>query len=133
MQNAVMIYKYPGPYEFHGSTFDYRIIDYDDQAAVEASLKDGWRFTTDEAKKLIDPVVELAFPQAESGDPRTVAVVDAEIKAENALIREELENTPPTREELEAKAEELNISFNSKTKDSVLAEKIEEALTKVSV
>ena len=36
--------------------------------------------------------------------------------------------SPPTREELEAKATELGVKFNARTKDETLAERIKEAL-----
>ncbi len=40
-----------------------------------------------------------------------------------------LDDTPPSREELEAKATELGISFRSNTHDDTLATKIADALT----
>ena len=44
---SVMLYKHPGPHEFHGGKFDYIIVDED---AVDGAIKDGWCKTTDEAK-----------------------------------------------------------------------------------
>lgn len=41
---------------------------------------------------------------------------------------EPADNSAPTREELEAKATELNIQFDGRTTDKKLAEKIEHAL-----
>lgn len=108
--------------------FDYKVVESAEE--FEKLKLEGWRLDQFAAKNLIDPVVEIAFPQAESKDSRTVADVDTEIKAENALIAEQVDNMPPTREELEAKANELGISFTAKTKDDVLNEKINQALNK---
>jgi hypothetical protein len=38
------------------------------------------------------------------------------------------ETSPPTRDELEAKARELGVSFNKRTSDAVLLRRIEEAI-----
>jgi len=44
---TVMLYKHPGIYQMHGDYFDYIIVGDDE---VEASLKNGWVTTTEEAK-----------------------------------------------------------------------------------
>ena len=49
MRNATMVYKAPGPHPIHGAFFDYKIIDADNEAEVEAALSEGWFFTTPEA------------------------------------------------------------------------------------
>ena len=51
-------------------------------------------------------------------------VIEAAEELEEAID----EITPPTRDELEQKAKELDVSFNSRTKDETLAKRIAEAL-----
>jgi len=97
MKNATMLYKSPGPHEIHGGHFDYIIVDADQEGAIEAAKAEGWFETTTEAK--------------EAGDA---------VKAK----REAELNAPPTRAELETKANELGIKFNDKTSDKKLADLI---------
>ena len=97
MKNATMLYKCPGPHEIHGGHFDYIVVDADEEGAIEAAQADGWYPTTTEAK--------------EAGD------------AAKAKREEEL-NAPPTRAELEAKANELGLKFNDKMSDKKLADLI---------
>lgn len=47
MNNATMLYKYPGSHQIHGNSFDFIIVDEDD---VAKEKKEGWSLTTDEAK-----------------------------------------------------------------------------------
>jgi hypothetical protein len=48
---------------------------------------------------------------------------------EAALGHEQIDETsPPTRDELEAKAKELGVRFNKRTSDAVLLQRIEDAL-----
>ncbi len=129
MKNATMVYKSPGPHEIHGGNFDYKIIDADEEGALEAAKADGWCLTTDEAKESsktapIDQETTRAFPDSPI-DFRTIAEVDREIKAANAG----LDKQPPTREELETKAKELGITTQANMKDATIAKKIENALT----
>lgn len=65
-----------------------------------------------ELKALLDAGYSLTMPEAIGRDAADVSD----------------DNKPATRKELEAKAKELGIGFNWKTKDSVLAKKINEAL-----
>jgi hypothetical protein len=101
VKNATMLYKSPGPHEIHGGHFDYTIVDADEEGAVEAAKANGWFETTDEAKAAAD---------------------EAKVKREAEL------NAPPTRAELEAKANELGIKFNDKTSDKKLADLIAASL-----
>lgn len=43
---TVMLYKSPGPHQFHGGNFDYIIVE---EADVDACVADGWALTTTEA------------------------------------------------------------------------------------
>lgn len=45
---STMLYKYPGPHQIHGDTFDYCVV-MDDK--TEDALKNGWFLTTPEALK----------------------------------------------------------------------------------
>lgn len=101
MKNATMLYKCPGPHEIHGGHFDYTIVDADEEGAIDAAKADGWFETTDEAKAAAD---------------------EAKAKREAEL------NAPPTRAELEAKANELGIKFNDKTSDKKLSDLIAASL-----
>ena len=55
-----------------------------------------------------------SVPNVDATDAREISEVD--------------ESAPPTREELEEKANELGIKFDGRTTDRKLLEKIEEAL-----
>lgn len=97
---TVMLYKSPGPHKLHGVMVDYVIVD---EADVEAKLAEGWFKTTLEA--------------------------DAGQSAEEEKQEiEEDETRPPSREELEAQANELGLKFRSDIKDDTLLERINEAL-----
>ena len=102
-----MVYRSPG---FHrasgGKTFDYRGID--DAGALSAALSDGWRLTVEEA---------IAGVKAQ-------AVIKEVIEAQEAID----DVSPATRDELEQKAKELGIGFNSRTSDTVLAQRIAGAI-----
>lgn len=94
-----MLFKLGGPHEIHGGKFDYVIVnDADEQAAA---IADGWALTTQEAAA---PKQEPAAPDSKPDD------------------------APPTRAELEQKANELHIKFDGRTTDAKLAEKIDAAL-----
>lgn len=104
-----MIYKAGEMIELDVGFFDYKVVESAEE--FEKLKLEGWRLDPGTAKNLIDTAAEIAFPQAESGDHRTVADVDAQIKAENALIREQLRV-----EESEAEGNELSVTSTAKTK-----------------
>ena len=98
-----IVYRTPGPYRGpKGATYDYRGIA--DQAALQDALGGGWHLT---------------LPDAIAGlHARTVV-------AEMAEAQEAIETvTDETREALEAKAKALGVSFNWKTSDAKLIERI---------
>jgi hypothetical protein len=101
MKNATMLYKCPGPHEIHGGQFDHTIVDEDD---VEQALADGWHLTTPDAK---DAYEAAQRPQADAPP---------------------LENSPPTRDELKQKADELQLTYPANIPTAKLAEMIEHAL-----
>ena len=103
MQFPCLVYKVPGP---HG--FGYRYTGCTDEGEWKRLKELGWHATKDEAR----------------------GVLKAEEIIETAEELESLidEVSPPTRAELEAKAEELGIGFNSRTRDEVLTQRIADAL-----
>ena len=102
-----IMYRVPGPHRKpRGGTYAYRGAD--DQEAFDALLAKGWFPSYDEA------VAGKVAGKA----PKDVALVEEAIDDESA----------PTRDELETKAKELGISFNARTSDKKLAERIAEAL-----
>lgn len=102
-----IMYRVPGPHRKpRGGTYAYRGAD--DQEAFDALLAKGWFPSYDEA--VAGKVASKA--------------IKAEASVEEAIDDE----SAPTRDELEAKAKELGISFNARTSDKKLSERIAEAL-----
>jgi hypothetical protein len=100
------MYRVPGPHKKpRGGTYAYRGAA--DQAEFDELLKKGWFPSYEEA----------LWPQARK-----------EILAIPSVIGFVDEVSAPTRDELEAKAKELGVSFNGRTSDKKLAERIAEAL-----
>lgn len=98
-----IVYRTPGPYRGpKGATYDYRGIA--DQSALQDALGDGWHLTLPDA---------IAGVQA-----RAVVAEMAEAQEAIEAITEE------TREALEAKAKALGVSFNSRTSDATLIQRI---------
>jgi hypothetical protein len=96
-----IVYRTPGPHKKpRGKTYAFRSAE--DQESFDALIAKGWFASYDEAvgSKLPTKVVEEPIDE-ESG---------------------------PTRDELEAKATELGISYDGRTSDKKLAERIAEAL-----
>ncbi len=94
-----MLYKHPGKHKLHGDMFDYIIVEEDE---IEDTIAKGWSLTTTEAKSFVNEDMDLRDPA--------------------------VENTPPTRAEMETKAKELGIRFPANTKDATLLKKINEKL-----
>lgn len=98
-----MVYRVPGQHVGPaGHTYDF--LGVDDAAAMKAALASGWHRTIGDA---------IAALSAK-------AVIAEVVEAREAVA----EIDPATREELEAKAKALGVSFNARTRDSVLAERI---------
>lgn len=100
MKNATMLYKAPGPHEIHGGHFDHIIVDADEEGAIEQAQADGWFLTTPEAKAAYD----------------ATKAPEVKLPPDNLL--------PPTRDELEQKANELKLKFTAKTSDEELSKLI---------
>lgn len=102
-----IVYRTPGLHRAqNGGTFDYLGVNSQDE--LDAALADGWHRTIGEA---------FAKIEAEG--------VIAEVTEANDAIDDV---SPATRDELEQKAKELGVSFNSRTSDKVLAQRIADAL-----
>jgi len=102
-----IVYRTPGPHKKpRGKTYAYRGAA--DKAEFDALIAKGWSASYEEAiaEKRADAIIE----KAEAFEDAIDEVSDA------------------TRDELEAKAKELNVSFNARTSDKKLAERIAEKL-----
>ena len=102
-----ILYKTPGPHKKpRGGT--YKTTGDADQAEFDALLKQGW------------------FPSYEEAVAGKVAakIIEAAEAFDDAID----EVSDPTRDELESKAKELGVSFNARTSDKKLAERIAKAL-----
>lgn len=102
-----ILYKTPGPHKKpRGGT--YKTTGAADKAQFDALLKQGWAPSYEEAAagKAAEKIIEAA----EAFDDSVDDVSD------------------PTRDELEDKAKELGVSFNARTSDKKLAERIAAAL-----
>ena len=102
------LYRTPGPYRKGKGLKTYRVAGAKDQAQYDAMIANGWFQSYEEAVagKAADVIVEAAEAFEEAVD----------------------EVSGPTREELEQKAEELGVSFNKRTSNRKLAERIAAAL-----
>ena len=52
MKNETMLYKTPGEHIIEGNSFDYVLIDANDEQAYDAAIADGWALTTPEALEM---------------------------------------------------------------------------------
>ena len=95
-----LLYRTPGDHQCAGGTYSYAPAS--TQAQVEQLLDSGWFLT---------------LPEAIAGE-----------HDESRYAVHGEDDTAPTREELEAKAKELDIKFDGRTTDKSLLEKIEHAL-----
>jgi len=102
-----IVYRTPGPHKKpRGGTYAYRGAA--DQAEFDALLGRGWFPSYEDA---------VAGKKAD----KIVAAAEALDDALDVV-------SPATRDELEAKAKELGVSFNARTSDKTIAERIASAL-----
>lgn len=97
-----IVYRCPGDHSLPGGSYNYRGINSKEQ--LKEALADGWFETMAEA---------IEGKAAITSDPVDETADD---------------NAPPTRKELETQAKELDISFNARTSDEKLLERINEQL-----
>jgi hypothetical protein len=97
-----IVYRTPGPHKKpRGKTYAYRGAA--DQEAFDALIAKGWSASYEEAVSKLDK------------KPKAKAVEIDEVSG-------------PTREEMEIKAKELGVSFNARTSDITLSDRITAAL-----
>ena len=97
-----ILYRVPGPFKKpRGGTYATRPAA--DKEAFDALIAKGWSASYEEAASKLDK------------KPKAKAVEIDEVSG-------------PTREELEIKAKELGVSFNARTSDITLSERITSAL-----
>lgn len=119
MEFPALVYRCPGPhFGPDGTTYDSLGVNDDEQ--LRAALADGW------AESLVKAVSIYLHPVEFDGSVGN-SVPDVDSAEEKEIIDGD-ENAPPTREELEQKANELGIKFDGRTTDRKLLEKIEEVL-----
>lgn len=107
MDFPTIMYRVPGPHKKpRGGTYAYRGAE--DKAAFDALIAKGWF-----------PSYEEAVAGKRAGEI---------IKAAEAFDDAIDDVSDPTRDELEHKAKELGVSFNGRTSDKKLAERIAKAL-----
>jgi len=98
-----MVYRVPGLHRGqNGETYSY--LGVNDQAELDEALASGWHLTMPEAIAAVD----------------AQAVVDEVVEAQEAVEAV----TDETRDVLEAKAKALGVSFNSRTSDATLIQRI---------
>ena len=103
MDFPTIVYRVPGRHWGpEGSTYDYRGVA--DKAAFDAAIDDGWH-----------PTIMAAL-----GKDRVIAAAEA---LEDALD----DVSPFARHELEQTAKSLGVSFNKRTTDAVLIQRIADA------
>lgn len=119
MEYPALVYRCPGAhFGPNGTTYDSLMVT--NEAQFLASFEEGWSESLVKAVSIyLNPVKSDEFV----ADP--VSDVDS---TEAEEINEGDEQNPPTREELEQKANELGIKFDGRTTDRKLLEKINEAL-----
>ncbi len=106
-----MIFRAPGPHKIHGFNVEYQTVA---DALVPQFLDEGWTTTAIEA-----------------GERHAAAVIEqaqAERVAQEHAVADELASKPPTREELEQKAQELGLTYGPKVSDRKLREMVDAAV-----
>lgn len=113
MQFPTFVYKPHGPGKFKGKRYSYRAVE--DEAERQLMLKEGWMATREEACGFAAPIAAPIEPEK------------VEEKLEEMVA--EVDEAPPTREELEQMAKELGIKFDGRTSDkkliALIGEKVE--------
>lgn len=125
MDYPAFVYRCPGAhFGPDGTTYDSLGVNNDEQ--LRAALADGWAESLVKAASIYLHPVKFDEPVG-----NVVSDVDASGTEEISEVGQNDasdETAPPTREELEQKANELGIKFDGRTTDRKLLEKIEEVL-----
>ena len=109
-----LVYISPGPHYCKGNKFGYRSVN--DVGELKAAIAEGYY-----------PTPELAIEKPDDFDWEQYAEESGWIEPEPAA-EPAADDEPPSRAELEAKADQLGMSYNGNTKDATLLKNIEAAL-----
>jgi len=143
------IFRSPGP--IRRARYSYTSMTVVSQSQLDEKLASGWHLTLEQAidaagesasrhlknRKVRQKIVRVAKPPVERrASIKRVAAAKAVQKAPSVIVEEPVEirtvvpddDAAPTRDELEAKATELGIKFDGRTKYKKLLAKINEAL-----
>jgi hypothetical protein len=134
-----MLYKSPGIYQKPNGK-SYSLISVHGQEELDEKLADGWFPSSAEA---IEAAGDNAFPPTKPRPKWATKPVkkkkpakpldwreQAKAKAEAVVpVAQADEDAPPTRAELEAKATELGIRFDGRTRDKKLGQLIQDRLS----
>lgn len=121
MKFPTLVYCSPGPHPYRGNTYGYKQVN--DLGELKQAALDGFYPTRDHAIRKPADFNWGDYAQAAGWVEADVEETDEPFEEENPQTE-----APATRQELEAKATELNIGFNSRTADATLMQKIEAAL-----
>ena len=136
MNLPALVYRCPGPHRKPGQgTYAYAQVK--TQEELDAKLASGWFTTFEEAKEAAGEVAPSKKPTKKSGrrvkpsrplDGVNRRLLPKPTEQTQEAVEEAKDDTPPTREELEAKATELGITFTDKTTDAKLLKLINKQL-----
>lgn len=123
-----LVYRCPGPHRKPGQgTYAYAQVK--TQEELEAKLASGWFTTFAEAKEAAGEVAPSKKPSKKSGrrlkpsrplDGVNRRLLPKPTEQTQEAVEEAKDDQPATRDELEAKATELGITFTDKTTDAKL-------------
>ena len=136
-----MVYKSPGIYQKPNGK-SYGLVSVQNQEELDKKLADGWFLSSAEA---IEAAGDSAFPPTKPRPKWAIKPVkkkkparpldwreQAKAKAEAAAVAPVVQaddDAAPTRAELEAKATELGIRFDGRTRDKKLGQLIQDRLS----
>lgn len=115
-----MLVRVGKQWQLESGWYDLRVVH--TQEALDAALADGWFLDQYAAKAAheADALAAQPAPAAGAGDAGAAA---AAVPAADA---------PPTRAELEQKADELGVKFGGRVSDKTLAQRIADKLAEVA-
>lgn len=108
---TIMVFKSPGPEKIHGYQVQYKVVD---ESEADGYVADGWHLSA---------VAAGEAAAAEQAEQAQIARDEQE-----RAVAAEIAARPPTREELEQKAQELGLTYGPRVSDKKLREMIEVAI-----
>ncbi len=136
MQFPAMLYQSPGQLQKPGRVGTYKIIGVQTQEEADARLAAGWFASSDEAiiaagDKAAGPVkIKAKWLRKPVKKHKPSKPLDWRELAKAAAPAPK-DDAPPTRQELELKARELDIRFDGRTPDRKLGQLIQHRITGV--